>query len=305
MLTFLVRRLIGALPVLLGVITITFFLVRLAPGSPFAGERAIPPEILRQLEAKYKLSGSLWEQYASYVSDVLHGDLRLSTRYRNRTVNEIIAQTLPVSLVLGGSAFCLALGFGISAGVWAAIRHNRTADRLVQILCLGGISIPSFVLAPLAVLLFSLEIRLLPPGGWGSFRELILPASSLALPYAAVVARLTRASMLEILPMDYIRTARAKGLAPLTILFLHGLKPASLPIVAYAGPLAANLLTGSLVVEEIFGIHGMGSFFVEGVLSRDVFLVAGVTLVYSALLIAFNLLADLLSAWLDKRLQLS
>ncbi len=305
MLVFLLRRLTGAIPVLLGVITITFFLVRLAPGSPFSGERAIPPAILQELEARYKLNGSLWEQYTSYVSDVLHGDLRLSTRYRNRTVNEIIGQTLPISLALGGSAFALALGFGIAAGVWAAVRHNRMADRLVQVLCLGGLSIPSFVLAPLAVLLFSLQWRLLPPGGWGGFRELLLPASCLALPYAAVVARLTRASMLEILPMDYIRTARAKGLPSATILFIHGLKPASLPIVAYAGPLAANLLTGSLVIEEIFGIHGMGSFFVEGVLSRDVFLVAGVTLVYSALLIGFNLLADLASAWLDKRVQLS
>ncbi|CAB4243475.1 oligopeptide transporter subunit; membrane component of ABC superfamily [Methylacidimicrobium sp. AP8] len=305
MVIFLIRRLIRAIPVLLGVITITFFLVRLAPGSPFAGERAIPPAILRELESRYKLNGSLWEQYTSYVSDVLHGDLRLSTRYRNRTVGEIIGQTLPVSLTLGGSAFCVALGFGIAAGVWAAVRHNRTADRFIQLLCMGAISIPSFVLAPLAVLLLSLQWKLLPSGGWGSFRELLLPAICLALPYAAVVARLTRASMLEILPMDYIRTARAKGLTPAAVLFVHALKPASLPIIAYAGPLAANLLTGSLVIEEIFGIQGMGSFFVEGVLSRDVFLVAGVTLVYSTLLIGFNLLADLVSAWLDKRVQLS
>ncbi|ACD83920.1 ABC-type dipeptide/oligopeptide/nickel transport system, permease component [Methylacidiphilum infernorum V4] len=228
----------------------------------------------------------------------------LSTRYRNRSVNEIIAQTLPVSILLGGCAFVLSLVFGITMGSLSALFWNRPFDKITQAITLAGISIPSFVLAPLSVLIFAILLRLLPPAGWGSPDKIILPTFCLGIPYGCVVCRLTRSAMLEVLHSDYIRTARAKGLNEPCILFVHALKAAAPPIIAYCGPLAANLMTGSMVIEQIFGISGMGSFFVDGVLNRDVFLVSGVTLVYSLLLITFNLVADILCLLFDKRIVL-
>ncbi|CAI9085092.1 peptide ABC transporter permease [Candidatus Methylacidiphilum fumarolicum] len=304
MFIYFVRRILSSLFVLFGIISLTFFLVRLAPGNPFSAERNISPAILRNLEARYKLSGSLLEQYKNYLLNLCHGDLMLSTRYRNRSVNEIIGQTLPVSITLGGCSFALALAFGISSGCLSAFFWNKPFDKITQGITLMGISIPSFVLAPICVLVFAILLRLLPPAGWGSIEKIILPAFCLGIPYGCVVSRLTRSAMLEVLHSDYIRTAKAKGLTESSILFVHGLKAAASPIIAYSGPLAANLLTGSMVIEQIFGISGMGSFFVDGVLNRDVFLVSGVTLVYSLLLILFNLLADMLCLLFDKRIVL-
>ncbi|QSR89793.1 ABC transporter permease [Methylacidiphilum caldifontis] len=228
----------------------------------------------------------------------------LSTRYRNRSVNEIIAQTLPVSIMLGGCAFVLSLVFGIVSGSLSAFFWNRPLDKITQAITLAGISIPNFVIAPFSVLIFAIFLKLFPPAGWGSLNTIILPTLCLGIPYGCVVSRLTRSSMLEVLHSDYIRTAKAKGLNESAIVFVHALKAAAAPIIAYCGPLAANLMTGSIVIEQIFGISGMGSFFVDGVLNRDVFLVSGVTLVYSVLLITFNLVADILCLLFDKRIVL-
>jgi len=279
----------------------TFCLMRVAPGGPFDKEKEIPPTIKRQLLAQYKLDGPIHVQFWNYLKDVAKGDLRLSTKYRNRTVNELVAETLPVSIMLGGVAFILAVTGGCIAGVGAAVWHNRWPDYALMLVALAGISLPSFVLGPLMIAMFSFWLGWMPVGGWGTMQQLVLPAVALGLPYAAYLARMTRVSMLEILGSDFIRTARAKGLPEKSVLFIHALKNAALPLVSFCGPLAANILTGSLVVEEVFKVPGMGSFFVNGVANRDVFLVGGITLVYSSLLIAFNLLVDVAYGILDKR----
>jgi oligopeptide transport system permease protein len=302
---FILRRVLVALPVLFIVATLSFLLMRLAPGSPFTKERAIPAAILRQLEAHYNLNGSLPQQYGGYLRDLAHGNLGLSTQYRNRTVNEIIGQTLPVSLTVGAAAFAVALGVGIWVGTYAAVRHNRWGDRAAMTGALLGISLPVFVIAPLAVLLFGIGLRWVPVAGWGSPRQLILPALCLGLPFAAAVARLMRASLLEVLGQDFIRTARAKGQTERKIVYRHALRVALLPVVSYAGPLAANLLTGSIVIETIFALPGIGPFFVNSVLNKDVFMVGGVVLLYSTLLIAFNIVVDVLYAVLDRRVRIS
>ncbi len=305
MLTFLIRRLLSSVPVALAVIIICFLLVRLAPGSPFSSERALDPATRQILETKYGLSGSLPTQLLSYVGNLARGDLGDSLKFRGRSVGEIIAQSLPRSLLLGSISFTLALLFGIPLGAWAAARHGRGADTFLNGLALLTLSIPTFVLAPVAVLLFSFYFHLLPPAGWGTSAQLLLPALCLALPFVGVCARLTRSGLLETLGADFIRTARAKGVSEQALVLLHALRPAILPLVAYAGPLAANILTGSLVIEEIFAIPGVGQFFVSGVMNRDVFLVSGVVLIYCLLLLFFNLVADWLTALLDPRISLS
>jgi ABC-type dipeptide/oligopeptide/nickel transport system permease component len=299
---FIIRVLL-AVPTLFAVVCLTFFLMRLAPGGPFDREKAIPESIKRQLMAQYQLDGPILTQLYHYLKDIAQGDLRLSTKYRNRSVNEIIAQTLPISASLGGIAFLLALSGGCFFGIWAAYTHNRPPDYILMFLALLGIALPSFVLGPLLIVLFSFKLGWFPVGGWGTLQQVFLPALALSLPYMAYLARMVRVSMLETLNQDYIRTARAKGLAEWRVLYVHALKNASLPVVSYSGPLAANILTGSLVVEEIFKIPGIGPFFVNGVLNRDVFVVGGITLVYSMLLIAFNLVVDLLYGLLDKRIK--
>ena len=305
MIPFILRRILFALPVLFLVATLSFLLMRLAPGSPFTKERAIPAAILRQLEVRYNLNGSLPQQYGGYLRDLAHGDLGLSTQYRNRTVNEIIGQTLPVSLTVGAAAFAIALGVGIWAGTYAAVRHNRAGDRAAMTGALLGISLPVFVIAPLAILLFGVGLRWVPVAGWGTPRQLILPALCLGLPFAAAVARLMRTSLLEVLGQDFIRTARAKGQTEGKIVYRHALRVALLPVVSYAGPLAANLLTGSIVIETIFALPGIGPFFVNSVLNKDVFMVGGIVLLYSTLLIFFNLVVDVLYAVLDRRVRIS
>lgn len=304
MLTFLLRRILSSLPVLLTVLTLCFLLVRLAPGSPFATERALDPRSQALLEEKYGLSGSLPQQVLRYGSHVLRGDLGDSLKFRGRTVLEIIGQSLPRSLLLGSIAFTLALGLGLPLGAWAAARHEQPTDHWLNGLALLALSIPTFVLAPVTVLLFSFALPIFPPAGWGTPLQLILPSLCLALPFVGVCARLTRAGLLETIGADFIRTARAKGVPEKSLVLLHALRPAILPLLAYAGPLAASILTGSLVIEEIFAIPGLGQFFVSGVLNRDVFLVSGVVLIYSVLLIFFNLLTDWLTAVLDPRIRL-
>jgi ABC-type dipeptide/oligopeptide/nickel transport system permease component len=304
MIAIIFRRLLQAIPVLFIVVSLTFLLVRSAPGNPFSTEKKIPPEILAQLETQYDLHGSIWHQYTQYLGKVVRGNLGLSTQYRNRTVNDIIAQTLPVSMVLGSVAYVLALGFGILIGGWAAVQHNRAGDRWLMLLALLGISIPSFVLAPVMVMIFAIELNWLPVAGWGSPDQIILPAFCLSVPFTASIARLTRGSLLEVLQLDFIRTARAKGVSDTTVLFRHALKVAILPIIGYSGPAAAGILTGSIVIETLFGIPGIGQFFINSALDRDPFMTSGVVIVFSAFLILFNLLADILYFAVDRRVKL-
>jgi ABC-type dipeptide/oligopeptide/nickel transport system permease component len=296
-------RLLSLAVVLFCVVSITFVLMRLSPGGPFDAERKLPPAIEHQLLLKYRLDGSLWQQYSDYLNDLLHGDLRLSTKYRNRTVVEILAQTLPVTFTLGALALLIALGGGITIGATAAMYPHSLFDHLSLHLALLAVSLPAFVLGPLAILIFSLWLHWLPVGGWGSFPQLLLPSLTLALPFIAVIARLLRDQLRETMQEDFIRTARAKGLSQRSIIYRHALRVAILPVVAYTGPLAANLLTGSIVVETIFHIPGAGSFFVNSILNRDVFLLGGIVIVYCALLIFCNLLVDLACRYLDPRIQ--
>ena len=304
MLRFVAKRVLGLIVILFCVITITFFLVHLMPGGPFDRERKLPEHIEKQLLAKYKLDGPLSEQYINYLGDLLHGDLRLSTKYRSRSVNEILADSLPVSGLLGGVAFCAATVGGVFLGSLAAAKQHTWIDRNAMLAALFAISLPPFVIGPLLVLVFAIYIPLLPVGGWGNLQSLILPSITLAAPYTAYIARLTRASMLEVLTQDYIRTARAKGLSENAVIYKHALRVAILPVVSFLGPLAANLLTGSIVVESVFSIPGAGGFFVNSVLNRDGFLLAGVVIVYCTLLVLFNLVVDVLYGFLDRRIML-
>ena len=304
MIAILVRRLLQALPVLFIVVSLTFLLVRIAPGNPFSGDKKIAPEILAQLEEQYDLHGSLGHQYAQYLGKVVRGNLGLSTQYRNRTVNEIIGQALPVSMVLGSLAFALALGVGVPCGAIAAVRHNGAGDRALTLLALLGISVPSFVVAPVLVMIFAIWLNVLPSYGWGSPDQIILPAICLAIPFASTIARLTRGSLLEVLKLDFIRTARAKGLPENIVLFRHALKVAILPVIGYSGPAVAGILVGSIVIEKLFGIPGIGQFFVNSILDRDPFTTSGVVVVFSVFLIFFNLVADVLYFIVDRRVKM-
>ena len=299
----MLRRLASMPLVLLCVISITFFLIRLSPGGPFDSERKIPAAIEQQLLAKYKLDGPLLLQYSGYLKDLLHGDLRLSTKYRNRSVNEILIQTLPVTLTLGVTAFLIALIMGLWLGSFAAARPGTMGEGMALVLTLISISLPSFVLGPLLILICSIKLAWLPVGGWGTPQQLLLPANTLAIPFAAVIARLRHDSLRETLAEDFVRTARAKGLSENAVIYRHALRVAILPVISYLGPLAANLLTGSIVVETIFHIPGAGGFFVNSILNRDGFLLGGVVIVYCVLLMLFNLLVDLSYRLLDRRIQ--
>ncbi len=290
--------------VLFCVLTLTFLLLRLSPGGPFTRERKLPAVIEKQLMAKYRLDGPVWQQYLDYLADVARGDLRLSTKYRDRPVRELLAQSLPVSALLGGTAFVFAVGLGVWLGSIAAVRKGTLADTGSMFLALGLISVPTFVTGPVLVLLFALHFGWLPAGGWNSPASLWLPALALAGPATASIARLTRTSLLETLEAPFLRTARAKGVPEQRLLYIHALKIALLPVVSYLGPLAANLLTGSIVIESIFNLPGTGSFFVNAILNRDVFLLGGVVLVYCVLLVGMNLLVDLAYSWLDPRIRI-
>ena len=299
----MLRRLTSLPVVLFCVVTITFFLIRLSPGGPFDSERKLPPAIEKQLLAKYKLDGPILGQYTGYLKDLIHGDLRLSTKYRNRSVNEILAQTLPVTLTLGATSLLFAVTTGVWLGAFAATRPGTAAEGAALTMTLLAISLPSFVLGPLLILIFAIKLSWLPVGGWGSPMQLILPAVTLAIPYAAVIARLLHDSLRETLAEEFVRTARAKGLSERAVVYRHALRVAILPVISYLGPLAANLLTGSIVVETIFHIPGAGGFFVNSILNRDGFLLGGVVIVYCVLLVIFNLLVDLSYRMLDRRIR--
>lgn len=301
---FVLRRFASLLLVLFCVVSLTFFLIRLAPGGPFDRERKIPEQIEKQLLAKYKLDGPLHRQYLEYLADLARGDLRLSTKYRNRTVNEILAQSLPVSATLGLAAFCIASVAGVLLGCWAAVRRHTAIDTGAMLGALLAISVPTFVTGPLLILIFALKLGWFPVGGLGSPGSLVLPALTLAGPYVAYIARLMRTSMLEVIDQDFVRTARAKGLSEARVIYKHALKVAILPVVSFLGPLGANLLTGSIVVETIFNIPGAGGFFVNSILNRDGFLLGGVVIVYCALLVVLNFVVDIVYTLLDRRIRL-
>jgi oligopeptide transport system permease protein len=305
MFAYVARRLLGAIPTLAVIVTLSFVMTRLAPGGPFDEEQALPPEIRANLEAAYGLDQPVAVQFGRYVKGLLRGDFGPSYKFRDFTVTELIASGLPVSLTIGAAAILLAIVLGIPAGVWAALHQDRLADRLVMSLAVGGISVPVFVIAPFLALVFGIWLHWLPVAGWEAGRpsDLVLPVVTLALPVVAYLARLTRGSLLEVLRAPWIRAARARGLPQHRILFLYALPGALLPVVSYLGPAVAAVLTGSLVVETIFGLPGMGRHLVQGALNRDYTLVMGMVIVYATLMIALNLVADLVYAWLDPRIR--
>jgi oligopeptide transport system permease protein len=298
-------RLAGAVPTLLIIITATFFLMRAAPGGPFDQEQELPPEIMANLQSAYGFDQPIWTQYGRYLRSLLHGDFGPSFKYKDFSVTELIAQGFPITLQLGVIAMALALSFGIAIGIFAALHHNSAADRAAMSLAVVGIAIPSFVVLPFLGLLFGVYLHWLPVAGWepGSLRHLALPVIALALPPLAYIARLTRGSMLEVLRSQFIRTAFAKGLPLHTVLWRHAARPALLPVASYLVPAVASIMTGSLVVESIAGLPGIGRYLVQGALNRDYTLVLGMVIIYSSLLIGMGLLVDLLYAWLDPRVR--
>jgi oligopeptide transport system permease protein len=305
-LRYLARRLLGAIPTLLLIATLSFVLLHAAPGGPFDSQKRMLPEIQRAIEARYHLNEPLWRQYLRYLSDLGHGDLGPSFQYRSISVNQIIAQGLPVDVTVGLTALVLALLAGGAIGVNAALHRNTRWDHLPMALAMVGISLPSFVIAPLLILIFAVQLHWLPPGDWvsGSLRHLILPAAALSLPYTAYIARMMRASTLEVLNSPFMRTAYAKGLPARLILWRHALRPTLTPLVSFLGPAIVGLVTGSIVVESVFGLPGIGRYFITAALNRDYTLVMGITVLYGTLIIVFNLLADLCYAWIDPRVRL-
>jgi oligopeptide transport system permease protein len=298
------RRLLGVLPTMLLLITVVFFLIRVAPGGPFDSEKTLPPEIEANLNAKYHLDEPLVQQYFRYLGQILVLDFGPSFQYKDWSVNELIAQGFPVSLTVGGLAMLLAFMAGTMIGIAAALRQNTRVDYGVMGFAMLGISIPNFVVAPLLILVFAVYAGWLPAGGWDwSPARMVLPVVTLALPVIAYIARLTRGSMIEVLHSNFIRTARAKGLPERDVIRRHALKPALLPVISFMGPATAGLITGSVVIERIYAIPGLGSYFVTGALNRDYTLVMGVVVFYGLLIILLNFVVDMLYAWLNPKIR--
>lgn len=284
--------------------TLCFVLLRAAPGGPFDAEKAAPPEVEAALAAQYRLDQPLPMQYLHWLADVGRGDLGPSFQYPDYTVNELLAASLPITVINGGLALLLALGLGLPLGVWAALRAGRWTDRVLMFGAGLGLSVPKFVVAPLLVLLFAVTLQWLPAGGWdGSWRSMVLPVIALALPNLAYCARLTRASLLEVLGADYLRAARGRGISGARLLFVHALRPGLLPVVAWLSPALINVVSGSAVVEQVFGIPGIGRYFVQGALNRDYTLVLGVVLVVGAAIVLINALVDWARSRMDPRLR--
>lgn len=301
---FIFYRLLQAIPVLLVVITVTFFLVRLAPGGPFSSEKAVPPEVLKALEEKYQLDQPVAMQYLDYLGDLVRGDFGPSFRFPGRSVEELILAGLPTTAELGIYALLIAMLLGSLAGVIAAIKPNTAQDYIPMSAAMIGICLPSFLLGPLLMLIFGIWLEWVPVSGWGNIPgDKLLPALTLASGYTAYVARLSRAGMLEVLSEDYIRTARAKGLPEWMVILKHGLRGGLIPVVAFAGPAFAGLLSGSFVVETIFQIPGLGRFYVQAAFNRDYTMIMGTTVFFATLIILFNLLSDIAAAWLNPRLR--
>ncbi len=303
MFSYAARRLASAVPTILVVITIAFFMIRLAPGGPFDQERQVPPEVAANLERAYHLDEPLTAQFVRYLGNILTGDFGPSFRYRDFGVSELLADGFPISMQLGASAMVLAVAIGFAAGSLAALRRNTFSDMAVMGAAMTGIAVPNFVVAPIMTLVLGVWFALLPVGGWGGINHAILPVLALALPQIATIARLTRGSMLEVLRADFIRTARAKGLSERATITGHAMRAAALPVLSYLGPATAGIITGSVVIEQIFGIPGIGRYFVQGALNRDYTLVMGVVIFYAVLIILLNLIVDLLYPLFDPRVR--
>lgn len=305
MLRYTLLRILGAIPTLLLVIALAFLMVHAAPGGPFDEERALPPEVEANIEQHYHLDEPLPKQFVRYLGGLLRGDLGPSYRYRGHTVSDLIGTAFPNSLRLGVLAIVIALLLGVGGGTYAALKQGAFADRFVMGLSMTGISIPVFVVAPVLVLLFAVNLQWLPAGWSGTegAGRYVLPVITLALPQIAYIARLTRASMIDVLARDFVRTARAQGLGTPRVIRVHALKPAMLPVLSYMGPAIAGIVTGSVVVEEIFGIPGVGQLFVRGAMNRDYTLVLGVVVFYASLIVALNLIVDILYAVIDPRVR--
>ncbi|MCI1209788.1 MAG: oligopeptide ABC transporter permease OppB [Treponema sp.] len=303
---FIVRRFLSLIPTLFLIVTFSFFLIRLAPGGPFSSEKKVTPEVMANLMHKYHMDEPLGKQYLRYLGDMLHGDLGPSFKNKDYTVNQLIAGSMPNSMILGLSSLVIAVVLGIAAGLIAALKKNSWADYTAMSLASIGLSIPLFVVGPLAVLIFAMKLKWLPTSGWitgrNGIKTLIMPALTLALPYFSSIARLTRASVLEVLRSDYIRTARAKGLKDSVIMVKHVLKGALIPVVSYLGPAFAGIVTGSVVIEQIFLVPGIGNFFVKSALNRDYTLIMGTVIVYSVILVLMNFVVDILYGFLDPRI---
>ncbi len=305
MLSFLLKRIVSAIPTLFIIVTLAFFMIRLAPGGPFDAERAVPAEIAANLDAVYHLDESLPRQYVAYLSGLLHGDFGPSFKYQDHTVSELIAEGFPVSLQLGLGAIVLALLVGVTLGMIAAVYQNQWVDYAVMFVSMTGITIPNFVMAPLLALVFGVLLGWLPVAGWGQWSHWVLPVIALALPQIAAVARMTRGSLIEILNAPYIRTAKAKGLPLGLILRRHASRATLLPLLSWLGPAIAAIVTGSVVIEQIFSLPGIGRYFVNGALNRDYTLVMGVVVFYAVLIVLMNVLVDILYRWLDPRIELN
>ena len=303
MIKFAAIRILQAIPVLFGVVTITFALIHIAPGVPFSGDKAVPPEVLIALEEKYDLNLPLWQQYVGYLRDLASGDLGPSFKYSGRTVSELIASGFPTTAELAMYSMLVAIIIGLFAGVVAAIRPNSVQDYVPMSAAMVGICMPSFLLGPLLVLVFGIYLEWLPISGWNSLPgDKILPAVTLGTGYAAYIARLSRGGMLEVLSQDYIRTARAKGLPEIVIVCKHGLRGGLIPVVAFLGPAFAGMLGGSFVVETIFNIPGLGRFYVQAAFNRDYTMILGTTIFFATLIVIFNLLSDILAMWMNPKL---
>lgn len=305
MIKLIIKRILEAIPTLLVLVTISFFMMRLAPGSPFTGERNIPPEVLANIEAKYHLNDPILLQYGNYLVQLAHGDFGPSFKYKDYSVNELLSQSLPVSFELGAYAFIIALIVGVLLGVIAALKRNTWIDTVLMSFAMTGVVLPVFVIAPLMVLVFAVQLKWLPAGGWndGSLSNLILPIAALAIIYIASIARIMRGSMIEVFHSPFIRTAKAKGLPMSKIILKHALKPAMLPVISYLGPAFVGIITGSIVIETIFTLPGIGQLFVNGALNRDYGLVLSLTILVGFLIIVFNTIVDILYALIDPKIK--
>lgn len=305
MLTFISKRILEAIPTLLVLITVSFFLMHAAPGSPFSSERTLPPEVLANINAKYHLDEPVINQYFYYLGGLLQGDLGPSFRYKDFTINELIAQSFPVSAEIGIWSFIVAVMIGVGCGIIAALRQNSWIDYSVMAFANLGIVLPNFVLAPLCILFFSIYNHWLPPGGWngGAWPYLIMPVIAMSTSYIAQIARITRGSMIEIMHSNFIRTAHAKGLPKHRIIFQHALRPTLLPVVSYLGPAFVGIVTGSVIVDVYFGTGGIGQHFINGALNRDYSMVMGVTILVGTLTILFNAIVDILYAVIDPKIR--
>jgi len=305
MLSFTARRVLSALPVIFIAVTLSFVVMRLAPGGPFDRGRALPPEVMKNVLAHYNLDLPIWQQYLIYLNGLLHGDLGPSMSFYDFSVSQLLLIGLPFPLKLGFTAFVISTAIGIVAGIFAALYHNKWPDTVLVLAVMLGVIVPNFLMAALLQLFVGVYLKWLPAGGWqdGSLAYLVLPVTVLAWPHAARISRLMRGSMIEVLGSNYIRTARSKGIGERLVLARHALKPALLPVVSYLGPGLSYLLTGSLVVEQIFGLPGIGKYFITAALDRDYGLVLGTTILYMIVILLLNLIVDLLYAWLDPKVR--